>query len=417
MNKKLFYLIFAIIIVFFIVISAVFFYNKPDTKAFPEENKGTNTVEKRIEEKNRLVNKKIEVEAGKVYCELMEEAGVAYSEAIEIYEESKDKYDLSQIRAGRFLDLYFDKDNILQKLKYKINSEEELIVEKNKQTDTSTSSPKWNIDVEKIPYEVRETLDNGTIETSMYEAAINNGLDDETIIKLADAFQWTIDFGMETQKGDSFKIFYEKRYLNGEYVMPGEILAAQYTSGDKKYEIYYYEESEENQSYFNEKGESAQKIFLKAPVSYKYISSGYTQGPRYLAKFKMFTSTHMAIDYAADFGAPIRSVGDGIVTSAGWNSSGYGNLTTIRHNSTYTTRYAHQSKIIVSPGQKVEQGQTIGYIGSTGLSTGPHLHFEMIKNGSKINPLKEELPASKSISEENMENFLNLIKPLQEKLN
>jgi murein DD-endopeptidase MepM/ murein hydrolase activator NlpD len=315
------------------------------------------------------------------------------------------------------LDKYYLNNYFSQKLKYKINSEEELIVEKNKQIDTGTSSPRWNINVEKIPYKVRETLDSGTIETSMYEAAINNGLDDETIIKLADAFQWTIDFGMETQKGDSFKIFYEKRYLDGEYVMPGEILAAQYTSGNRKYEIYYYEESEENQGYFNEKGESAQKMFLKAPVSYKYISSGYTQGPRYLAKFKMFTSTHMAIDYAADFGAPIRSVGDGVVTSAGWNSSGYGNLTTIRHNSTYTTRYAHQSKIIVSPGQKVEQGQTIGYIGSTGLSTGPHLHFEMIKNGSKINPLKEELPASKSISEENIENFLNFIKPLQEKLN
>ncbi|MCD4694072.1 M23 family metallopeptidase [bacterium] len=422
MNKKIFYLIFAIIIVFFIVLSAVFLYNKLDSKAFPEENTNENIAEKQIEEKDKLINKKVEVKAGKVYCELMEEAGVAYSEAIEIYEEGKDKYDLSQVRAGRFLDLYFDKSNVLQKLKYKINSEEELIVEKNNQTDistssTSTSRPKWNIEVKEIPYEVREALDGGSIETSMYEAAINNGLDDETIIELADAFQWTIDFAMETQKGDSFKLFYEKRYLDGEYVMPGRILAAQYMSGEKKYEIYYYEESEENQGYFNEKGESAQKMFLKAPVSYKYISSGYTQGPRYLAKFKMFTSTHMAIDYAAAIGTPIRSVGDGVITSAGWSSVGYGYITAIKHNSTYTTRYAHQSKIIVSPGQKVKQGQIIGYVGSTGLSTGPHLHFEMIKNGIKINPLNEKLPASKSISEENMENFFNFIKPLQEKLN
>jgi murein DD-endopeptidase MepM/ murein hydrolase activator NlpD len=125
----------------------------------------------------------------------------------------------------------------------------------------------------------------------------------------------------------------------------------------------------------------------------------------------------MAIDYAAAIGTPIRSVGDGVVTSAGWSSAGYGYLTAVRHNSTYTTRYAHQSKIIVSAGQKVKQGQTIGYVGSTGLSTGPHLHYEMIKNGSKINPLNEKLPASKSISQENMEKFLNFIKPLQEKLN
>jgi murein DD-endopeptidase MepM/ murein hydrolase activator NlpD len=250
----------------------------------------------------------------------------------------------------------------------------------------------------------------------LYKSALDKGLDERTIIKFAEAFQWTVDFAMEVRKGDTFKLVYEKKYLDGKYIRPGRILAAGYVNDGEKHELFYYEESEDNAGHFTYEGESAQKMFLKAPVAYKYISSGYSAGPRYVARFKTFTSSHKAIDYAAEIGTPIRSVGDGVVTRAGWSSAGYGYLTTVRHNSTYTTRYAHQSRIDVSVGEKVKQGQVIGAVGSTGFSTGPHLHYEMIKNGVKINPLNLEMPAGDSIADKNMKDFHNAIKSYKQKL-
>ena len=193
--------------------------------------------------------------------------------------------------------------------------------------------------------------------------------------------------------------------------MPGNILAGRYVNDGTAYDAFYFAESPENTGYFDHDGNSVQKMFLKAPVEYRYISSGFTTGPRYVAQFQTYTSSHQAIDYAAAAGTPIRSVGAGTVISAGWNSQGYGNLATIRHNATYTTRYAHQSRIIVKAGQKVEQGQTIGYVGSTGFSTGAHLHYEMIKNGVKVNPLREILPPGKAIAKENLSRFQEAIAP------
>ena len=153
-------------------------------------------------------------------------------------------------------------------------------------------------------------------------------------------------------------------------------------------------------------------MFLKAPVAYKYITSGFTTGARYIQAFNISTG-HRAIDYAAAAGTPIRAVGDGTVVFAGWSKQGYGYLTTIRHNGTYNTNYAHQSKIAAKVGQKISQGQTIGYVGSTGLSTGPHLHYEMVKNGVKVNPLREILPPGKPITEANKPDFFAAIKQYQ----
>jgi len=155
-------------------------------------------------------------------------------------------------------------------------------------------------------------------------------------------------------------------------------------------------------------------MFLKAPLSFKYISSGFTTGQRYVAAFDVSTG-HRAIDYAATIGTPIRTVGDGTISFAGWNGP-YGYMVKVRHNSTYSTNYAHMSKMAVRTGEKVKQGDVIGYVGSTGFSTGPHLHYEMVKNGVKINPLNEVLPPGKPIKEENKERFFNSIKEYQERI-
>jgi murein DD-endopeptidase MepM/ murein hydrolase activator NlpD len=241
------------------------------------------------------------------------------------------------------------------------------------------------------------------------------GIDERVIIALADAFQWNIDFATAPKKGDTFVFVYEERWRDDKYIMPANVLAAKYVNEGAPNYLYYFEEDQDNQGYFDEQGVSAQKMFLKAPIAYKYITSGFTTGLRCLESYGLCTG-HRATDYAANSGTPIRAVGDGTITYAGWSSVGYGNLTSIRHNGTYSTNYAHQSKIIVKRGQHVSQGQIIGYVGSTGLSTGPHLHFELVKNGVKVNALKEILPPGKPIKEENKARFAEVIKKYQNDL-
>lgn len=344
---------------------------------------------------------KIEVIDGSTYGKLMETASVSPQISTAIFNASIDIYDLSKVRIGRTLDLVYDiASGELTKLIYQIDTEEELHVTK--------EAEEWKAEKIAIPYEVKIKTSEGVIETSMYQAALDSGIDERAIIDLANVFQWSVDFALDVRKGDTFKFIYEERYRDGEYVMPGSILAGKYINAGTPYYTFYFEENEDNKGYFDENGASVQKLFLKAPVAFKYISSGFTTGQRYVQAFDVSTG-HRAIDYATSYGTPIRVVGDGTVIKAGWNGP-YGNFVSVRHNGTYTTNYAHMSKIAVKYGQKVSQGQTIGYVGSTGFSTGPHLHYEMVKNGVKINPLNEVLPPGEEIKEENKEAFFNQIR-------
>ncbi|MFW0862261.1 MAG: peptidoglycan DD-metalloendopeptidase family protein [Candidatus Komeilibacteria bacterium] len=379
----------------------------------PKLFKSSSDVVEQVEA--RVVDKKVEVEinTGDTYGIIMENNSVPASIATEIYNKSLEYYDLATIRAGKKLDFYYDgKTDEFIRLEYKLDSEEELIVAKNLST---TGEGEWMVTRQLIPYDVKEKAVAGEVKSSMYQAALDNDIDERAIIELANAFQWSIDFAMDPRVGDTFKFVFEERYLDGEYIMPGKVLAGQYINAGTKYELFYFEESEDNKGYFDTDGNSVQKMFLKAPVEFRYISSGFTTGSRYVAAFNVSTG-HRAIDYATPYGTPIRSVGDGTVVFAGWSSVGYGNLVSIRHNSTYSTNYAHQSRIIVRYGQKVKQGEVIGYVGSTGFSTGPHLHYEMVKNGVKINPMYEVLPPGKPILDENRDRFEEVINKYREVL-
>lgn len=362
-------------------------------------------------------SKNLTIEAGQTYTVLMQTAGVDTVTSQQILTAAVDVYDLSTIKAGQTIRLVYSKDsNELQQLVYPINTEDELYVTAAEQPalDSGESTVVWTAERRPILYEVKITTVSGEIETSLYEAAMNQGIDERAVIGFADAFQWTIDFAWEVRVGDTFNFIYEERYRDGQYVMPGRILAGKFVNQGKAFYAFNYRESDDNEGFFNKNGESAQKIFLKAPVAFKYISSGFTTGLRYVKAFNISTG-HRAIDYAANYGAPIQTVGDGTVTFAGWNGA-YGNMVKVRHNGTYQTNYGHMSKIAVKVGQIVKQGQTIGYVGSTGLSTGPHVHFEMEKNGVKINPLTEVLPPSEGIKEENKAAYLAAIAELRAQL-
>jgi len=356
-----------------------------------------------------IENKRLlEITGGDTYSQLMGKGGIDTSTAEAIFKASAPIYGLEKIRAGHNLELIYNTDwSELKKLTYKIDSEDEVNIVK----DTAGT---WTAEMKPIDYEVRLVVKSGEVKTSMYAAALENNIDERAIIELADAFQWSIDFALDPRIDDTFKFVYEERYLDGQYVMPGQVLAGTYANAGQAYNVYYFSEDASNISYFDENGNSVQKMFLKAPVAFKYISSGFTTGLRYVEAFNVSTG-HRAVDYAATYGSPIRSVGDGTVIFAAYNGS-YGNMVKIQHNGTYTTNYGHMSKFAVKKGTKVKQGQTIGYVGSTGFSTGPHVHFEMVKNGVKINPLTEILPPGQAIKPESKERFMAEIQKWQEML-
>ncbi len=360
------------------------------------------TPEAQAQNQKEQPSESIAITDGDTFGTLMNDYGIDAHDTQAILTASKNAYDLATVRAGKKIDLYRDEAGILNKIIYKINTEEYF--------QATKVDDQWKAEKIKIPYEVKIQTIKGTVNEILYTSALEQRIDELLVLDLAQTFQWTIDFALDIRNGDSYKVIYEARYLDGTYVMPGKILAAEFTNQGKPYYAYYYDAAndDEDGAYYDENGNSTQKMFLKAPVAFRYISSGFTTGKRYVSAFNVSTG-HRAIDYAAAAGTPIQATADGTVTHASWSSAGYGNLVSIRHNATYSTNYAHQSKMIVKVGQKVRQGQTIGYVGSTGFSTGPHLHYELVKNGVKVNPQIEILPPGKPLSEENKEAFQKVV--------
>lgn len=237
---------------------------------------------------------------------------------------------------------------------------------------------------------------SGIIRYSLYTALERNEADPELFVKLSNIFAWQIDF-YHIQKGDNFKVIYEEESVDDEVVGIGKILGAYFQHmGEDYYAVEFTIDGTEE--YFDENGKSLRKAFLKAPLEYSRISSRFTR--RRFHPILKRVKAHLGTDYAAPTGTPIRSVGNGEIISAAY-TRGNGNYVKVRHNSVYTTQYLHMSKFAkgVRAGVSVKQGQVIGYVGSTGLATGPHLCYRFWKNGAQVDPLKEKLPSSNPIGE------------------
>jgi len=375
----------------------------------------TNPIEIFTSEPEDLVIVKA-ISAGNTFGQLAAEAGLATDTISSILEKSKDIYDLASIRAGKELAFVFSAlDDSFKKLVYPVDTEQEFIFESVEQENTS---PEWRANLVDIPYEVERKEIEATIDTSLYETFLAKGWDVRLGLELAEIFAWQIDFAADIQKNDSFKVVFEERYRDGKYVMSGKILAAQFVNSGKIFYGYYFQgnstkaglptEVLTKAGYYDENGNSLQKVFLKSPLQYKYISSGFSYG-RYNPILKK-VSPHRGIDYAANAGTPAVAVGDGTVIQAGWNGY-YGISATIRHNDTYKTVYGHFQSLAkgIKVGARVKQGQVVGYVGSTGLATGPHLHYEMHKFGSYVNPFLVEVPPGEPIAESDRIDFERII--------
>jgi murein DD-endopeptidase MepM/ murein hydrolase activator NlpD len=347
------------------------------------------------------------VEDGDVFAVIMETLGFDYLETMDILEVSSSTYDFTSIRVGKPFRLFKTEMGERVKLEYEKDSEEIATVE--------FKNGKYFPSLVPIEYETETNLLAGVVSSSLWFSGLEVGMPEELIIEFADVFAWTVDFSVQTRKGDGFKVLYEKRFRDGEYVGIGRVLAGEFVNSGTSYKAYLFEDKDGGPAYFSETGEAMQKQFLKAPLSYSRITSGFSY-----ARFHPVTQStgpHRAIDYAAPIGTPIMSVGDGTVMQASWNG-GYGNFISVHHNDTYTTEYAHLSSYArgIRRGIKVKQGEVIGYVGSTGWSTGPHLHYQIKKYGTLVNPLEIELPPGDPVAEDRRAEFESVVREFDKEL-
>ncbi|NNF02737.1 MAG: peptidoglycan DD-metalloendopeptidase family protein, partial [Bacteroidia bacterium] len=251
------------------------------------------------------------------------------------------------------------------------------------------------------PDTIRHYAD-GIIEQSLYMSIVNSGAPIELAMSLADIYAWEIDF-FRIQKNDEFKVIYDELVIDNVSVGIDKILACEFKHKGTVFPAYYFLQ-EDGHSYFDNEGQSLQKAFLKAPLNFTRISSRYSKR-RFHPIQKRFKA-HLGTDYAAPTGTPIKSVGDGEIIAARYTRNN-GNYVKVKHNQTYTTQYLHMSKIAsgIRNGVRVKQGQTIGYVGSTGLATGPHLCFRFWKNGKQVDPLTIKMPPSKPLDPKYLDDF------------
>ncbi len=298
-------------------------------------------------------------------------------------------FDVRKINAHKSYKLICSTDSVAQFMIYEPNKIEYVVFDLNDTTNVYVG--------QKEVVTVEKTL-SGIIKTSLYNAMIEGGASPVLVDNMADVFGWQLDFG-RLQVGDKYKVIYEESLVDGESAGLGPILGAEFTHENNPFYAVRYDQGN-GPDYFDEKGHSLRKAFLRYPVKFTRISSRYS-GRRFHPVLKRYKS-HRGTDYAAPTGTPIRAAGDGIISEARYKG-GNGNYVKIRHNSTYSTQYLHMSRIAsgVKPGVKVAQGQTIGYVGSTGLANGPHLCYRFWKNGVQVDALKVELPPSEPIHEDN----------------
>lgn len=262
--------------------------------------------------------------------------------------------------------------------------------------------------------DIQEKTVSGIINSSLYETLQASQSSPALAVEMADIFAWTIDF-YRIQKGDWFKAIYEVKYVDGEAIGIGEIKAVEFKHFDKNFYAFHFEQGENKDDYFDEDAESLRKAFLKSPLKFSRLSSRYSN--RRFHPVQKRWKAHLGTDYAAPTGTPIMSTGDGVVIQASY-TKGNGNYVKVKHNSAYTTQYLHMSKRNAKTGQYVKQGDIIGYVGSTGLATGPHVCYRFWKNGKQVDHLREDFPSAEPVEKDNLIAFEELktsyIKQLEE---
>jgi murein DD-endopeptidase MepM/ murein hydrolase activator NlpD len=322
--------------------------------------------------------------------------GISMEEIEIVVRNSESVFDVRKIRSGNNYTVFCRKDS---------TARAGYFVYEHDPTTCYVFSFTDSLNITPVSKEVRKEIKyaSATIETSLWDAMILNGMHPSLVVGLSEIYAWSIDF-FGLQKGDSFKVIYEEMSIDGKPLGISRIYGASFTgSGTDIYAIPFIQDGRE--SYFDSEGNSLRKAFLKAPLQYSRVSSRFSAGR--LHPILRIRRPHHGVDYAAPVGTPVLAVGDGRVSQTSYDN-GSGRMVRIVHNSVYSTAYLHLSRFGagIAPGVYVKQGDVIGYVGSSGLSTGPHLDFRFYMNGTPVDPLKVEAPPVEPVSESNMPAFV-----------
>jgi murein DD-endopeptidase MepM/ murein hydrolase activator NlpD len=330
----------------------------------------------------------VEVESGESLSLIFQKVGLPDVELLNILSLNKDSEKLKNLKPGQKIKFEVS-DNLLQKLVVEITNLESLIF--------SRQGKSFSMKREAVKPDTIIVAAGTELETSLYMDGKKIGLSDSVIMQLTAIFAWDIDFSQNIRIGDRFKIIYEKLEIKGEYYKTGRILAAEFINQANRYTAFLNIDDNGNNSYYTEKGHALQKTFLRNPVDLVRISSRFNLKRKHPILNRI--RAHKGVDYAAPIGTPIRATADGQVKYLGIKG-GYGNTIELQHGGKYTTLYAHLSSYAreLKIRSKVTQGQVIGYVGKSGLATGPHLHYEFRVNGEHRDPLTVKLPAERPIN-------------------
>ncbi len=332
--------------------------------------------------------------------------GVSPRQVIEVDRAARPVYDLRRIKKGQILECELDRHGELTGFKFKVSPESLLVV---------TPGDEYSAELKWTPLKVEELPLSLNIRTSLWEAVTETDEHPALALKIAEIFQWQVDFLVDIREGDNICLLVEKLYDDTGYLGFGKVLAAEFRGECGDFEAFHFADPDGSSGYYDSEGVAVRKMFLKSPLNYTRVSSGFSSSRMHpILRRRM---PHYGVDYAAPSGSPISASADGKVVFAGRKGPN-GRMVEIRHNSVYSTYYLHLSRFArgVKRGAKVEQGQVIGYVGSTGRSTGPHLDYRMTRHGSYVNPLRVTSPSGKPVKDEYMALFRERVDTLLTRL-
>ena len=392
--KKNFEIFALVFLIFITALSTVYFNLKKNQNKEIYTNfidnvyfkKTFNHIVENLEPKNRRIKHKIK--AGETFDKILENYSITQKEVNKIKNSLQKKTNLNKLNTKQIIQFTQDKtNNKISEFTFQVSNTEKIFLKRNNQDDT------FNEEILLIKLDKEIIYKENLILQSLYKAAVDKDVPANIIIEFAGIYGFQVDFQRDIRKKDKYQIMYEI-FLNEkkELIETGEILFANLKLSGQDNSLYYFDESG-SEGHYDRNGKSVKKALMKTPINGARLSSpfGMRKHP-----IDGFNKMHRGTDFAAPMGTPIMASGDGIIKKAGWCGGG-GNCVKIKHNSTYQTIYAHMSKFArgIKTGVRVKQGQTIGYVGSTGKSTGPHLHYEVIVNGKKVNSQKLKLPSGK----------------------
>lgn len=320
-------------------------------------------------------------------------AGARDEDVAGALESLKGLINFRRLQPGKLLKARFDVDDRLISLEVHASTLERF------RTDADAGS--WSARHIEVTIDTVLAQVSGTIESSLWEALIGGGERPQLVTDIVDVFAWDIDFYREVYPGDTFRVLVEKRYVEGRLINYGPVHAAEFVSDGMPHRGYRFQRADGGVAYYDAKGRSLRKQLLKSPMQYGSVTSGFGRRRHPVLGF---TRAHNGVDYGVPTGTPVWTVGDGRVMKAGWNG-GFGKYVEVRHANGWLSQYAHLSKILVKAGRRVSQKELIGKVGTTGLSTGPHLHFGLKRNGKYVNPSVQKFDRGKPLVGDDLQKF------------